>query len=84
MEARPAQYSGHKTRTGMTLLAIIAGVVGLILSGGFVHGIFTQLGEALIHSQSGHVQLSRAGYFEHGARSPEKYMIAAPNRYARK
>ncbi|MHB1231451.1 MAG: ABC transporter permease [Burkholderiales bacterium] len=68
----------HKARTGMTLLAIIAGVVGLILSGGFVHDIFTQLGEALIHSQSGHVQLSRAGYFEHGARSPEKYLITEP------
>ncbi|BBP05682.1 permease [Sulfuriferula plumbiphila] len=68
----------HKARTGMTLLAIIAGVVGLILSGGFVHDIFTQLGEALIHSQSGHVQLSRTGYFEHGARSPEKYLITEP------
>jgi len=68
----------HKARTGMTLLVIIAGVVGLILSGGFVHDIFTQLGEALIHSQSGHVQLSRAGYFEHGGRSPEKYLIAEP------
>lgn len=68
----------HKARTGMTLLVINAGVVGLILSGGFVHDIFTQLGEALIHSQSGHIQLSRAGYFECGARSPEKYLIADP------
>ena len=30
-----------RARTGMTLLAIIAGVVALILSGGFVHDIFT-------------------------------------------
>ena len=68
----------HKARTGMTLLAIIAGVVGLILSGGFVQDIFTQLGELLIHSQSGHVQLARDGYFERGARSPEKYVINNP------
>ena len=34
----------HKARTGMTLLAIIVGVVGLILSGGFVQDIFKQLG----------------------------------------
>lgn len=68
----------HKTRTGMTLLAIISGVIGLILSGGFVHDIFTQLGEVLIHSQSGHIQLSRTGYFERGARSPEKFLIADP------
>lgn len=65
----------HKARTGMTLLAIIAGVVGLILSGGFVHDIFTQLGEVLIHSQSGHIQVAREGYFEKGARSPEKYLM---------
>lgn len=65
----------HKARTGMTLLAIVAGVVGLMLSGGFVQDIFAQLGEALIHSQSGHLQLARTGYFERGARSPEKYLI---------
>lgn len=68
----------HKARNGMTLLAIIAGVVGLILSGGFVHDIYKQLGETLIHSQSGHLQLSRTGYFERGARSPEKFLISAP------
>jgi putative ABC transport system permease protein len=68
----------HRARTGMTLLAIIAGVVGLILSGGFVHDIFTQLGEFLIHSQSGHLQVARTGYFERGARSPEKYLIEHP------
>jgi len=68
----------HKARTGMTLLAIIVGVVGLILSGGFVQDIFKQLGEVLIHSQSGHLQVSRSGYFERGARNPEKYLISAP------
>jgi putative ABC transport system permease protein len=68
----------HKARTGMTLLAIVVGVASLILSGGFVQDIFRQLGEALIHSQSGHVQLSRSGYFERGARSPEKFLIADP------
>ena len=72
----------HKARNGMTLMAIIVGVVGLILSGGFVHDIFKQLGEVLIHSHSGHIQLSRSGYFESGARSPEKYLItdAEPRR----
>lgn len=68
----------HKARTGMTLLAIIAGVVGLILSGGFVQDIFTQLGEVLIHSQSGHMQLAKQGYFERGSHNPEKYLISDP------
>ena len=62
-------------RTAITLAAIVFGVIGLILSGGFVRDITYQLGEALIHSQSGHLQVSRAGYFTHGSRSPEKYRI---------
>lgn len=68
----------HKYRNGMTVLAIVTGVVGLILSGGFVQDIFVQLGDMLIHSQSGHLQVSRAGYFEHGARRPDKFLIADP------
>lgn len=68
----------HKARNGMTLMAIIVGVVGLVLSGGFVHDIYKQLGETLIHSQSGHLQVARSGYFERGTRSPEKYLISAP------
>lgn len=65
----------QKTRTGMTLSAIAFGVVGLILSAGFLSDIFIQLGEALIHSHSGHIQVSRIGYFTYGSRSPEKYLI---------
>ena len=48
----------HKARTGMTLAAIVFGVVGLIFSGGFVQDVYHQLGEAIIHSQSGHLQVS--------------------------
>jgi putative ABC transport system permease protein len=73
----------HKARSGMTLLAIITGIVGLILSGGFIRDIYTQLGEVLIHSQSGHLQIAKADYFEHGARSPEKYLINAPELFGK-
>lgn len=68
----------QKARTGMTFLAIITGIIGLILSGGFVHDIYIQLGELLIHSQSGHIQLSKEGYFKSGARKPEQYLISDP------
>lgn len=68
----------HRVRTGMTLAAIAFGVAALILSGGFVHDIYVQLGEALIHSQSGHVQIARAGYFGAGSRSPERYVLEDP------
>jgi putative ABC transport system permease protein len=67
----------HKARTALTLAAICFGVIGLMLSGGFVEDIFIQLGETSIHSQTGHLQLAKAGFFTHGSRSPEKY--AVPN-----
>jgi len=66
----------HRARTTMTLAAIAFGVAGLILSGGFVRDIFIQLGEALIHSQTGHLQVLRAGYIDAGSRAPEKYRLA--------
>ena len=65
----------HQLRTAMTLAAIIFGVVGLILSGGFVEDILIQLGEKTIHSQSGHLQISKTGFFAQGSRTPEKYII---------
>jgi putative ABC transport system permease protein len=69
----------QKTRTAMTLAAIVFGIAGLILSGGFVRDIFFQLGEMLIHSQSGHLQIMRIGYYGAGSRSPEKYTIENVN-----
>ncbi|HTE14829.1 MAG TPA: ABC transporter permease, partial [Burkholderiales bacterium] len=62
----------------MTLAAIVCGVVGLILAGGWVNDIFVQLGEALIHSQSGHLQVYKQGFYAAGSRAPEKYLIANP------
>jgi putative ABC transport system permease protein len=69
----------QKMHTAMTLGAIVFGVAGLVLAGGWVNDIFLQLGEALIHSQSGHAQLYKQGYFAAGSRSPEKYLIGNPD-----
>ena len=63
----------------MTLAAIVCGVAGLILGGGWVDDIFAQLGEALIHSQSGHLQVYKKGFYAAGSRAPEKYLIASPD-----
>jgi putative ABC transport system permease protein len=68
----------HRLRSAMTLAAIVVAVAGLILSGGFVEDIFLQLGEAVIHSQSGHLQVAKKGYFTEGSRQPERYLIADP------
>jgi putative ABC transport system permease protein len=68
----------------MTLAAIVVSVVALILSGGFVHDIFVQLGEAVIHSQSGHLQIAKQGFFAEGSRNPERYLIADGDAIARR
>jgi len=68
----------HRRRTATTLASIAFGAVGIILTGGFVQDIFDQLGEALIHSQTGHLQIYRQGYLEAGTRSPEKFFIEEP------
>ena len=66
----------NRGRSALSLAAIACGVVGLILSGGFVHDLIFQLGEAVIHSQSGHIQIAKHGYFEIGSRSPASYLIS--------
>lgn len=68
----------HKTRSALTLIAISFGVIGLILSGGFVADVFVQLAEATIHSQLGHVQVAKPGFFTQGTRKPYDYQIENP------
>ncbi len=74
----------QKVRTAMTLGVIIFGVVGLILSGGFVADMLVQLGETIIRSQSGHLQVLKAGYFAKGGRRPDQYLIHDPDALRRK
>ena len=68
----------QKARTAMTLLVIVFGVAGIILSGGFVEDIFIQLRDATIHSRLGHIQVYDKGYYELGRRDPYRYMIEEP------
>lgn len=72
----------QRLRTTMTLGAIAFGVMSLIISGGFVQDIYVQLGESIIHSQTGHVQVFHEGYLERGTRQPERYVIDQPSRLA--
>lgn len=68
----------QRMRSAGTLAAIGLGVAGLVLAGGFVQDIFIQLGEAVIHSQSGHIQIVRQGYREGRTRAPETFLIKEP------
>lgn len=69
----------QKARSAATLIAIAVGVAGLILAGGFVQDIFIQLGEAIIHAQTGHIQITKQGYREGKTRAPEAYLIEQPD-----
>lgn len=69
----------HRARSVATLAAIAIGVASLILAGGFINDIYIQLGEAIIHSQTGHIQVTRQGYNLGKNRSPEKYLIENPD-----
>lgn len=73
----------HKGRTGLTLASIVFGVAALILSGGFIEDTIVETGESMIHSYSGHLQVSRKGYWTFGSQSPEKYLIEAPEKLRR-
>jgi putative ABC transport system permease protein len=69
----------HRARTAATLAAISVGVIGLILASGFVRDIYLQLGEATIHSQTGHIQIYREGARESRNRAPEANLITDPD-----
>ena len=66
----------HKGRAASILAAVAFGTVGLTVSQGFVEDIFVQLGEAIVHSQTGHIQLAKGGYYTYGSHQPDKYLVA--------
>jgi len=68
----------HRLRTATTLAAVAFGVAAMILAGGFVRDLYFQLGESLIRSQSGHLQVGRPAIFAQGSRVPEQHLISSP------
>ncbi len=73
----------QRVRSLLTLIAIALGVAGIVLAGGFVEDVYVQLGEATIHSQVGHLQVSKRGYVERGIQRPLAFLIDNPDRTAR-
>ena len=71
----------QRSRTALTLAAIVFGVTSLILTAGFVQDFFIQLREATIHSQFGHLQVYKKGYYQEGRKNPYQYMINDPDKY---
>src|SRR3954462_10668173 len=65
----------QRTRTAMTLFAIVVGVTSLILAGGFVADMITQLGEAFIGSQTGHLQIATPAFFGSSNRPADELLL---------
>lgn len=62
-------------RTLVATLSVAGGVVAFLLAGGFIAWIFHDMREATIHSQLGHIQIVRPGYFEKGIADPYAYLL---------
>lgn len=68
----------QRGRSAMTVLAITLGVAALVLSGGFIKDTVDELADSMIYSQSGHLQVSRAGYREQGGRDLAAWQLPDP------
>lgn len=60
----------QRMRTALTLAAIVLGVIGLVLSEGFLNDSLLQVREQTIRSQLGHLQLFHIGYTANAGRDP--------------
>jgi putative ABC transport system permease protein len=69
----------NKRRTAITFLAIISGLIGIIVFGGYVENTYMGLREQMINTQLGHIQLFKKGYTEKGVTDPAKYLIEDPD-----
>ena len=62
-------------RTLVATLTVAFGIVAYLLAGGFIAWIFEQMREGTIHSQLGHIQIVRPGYFEKGIADPYAFLL---------
>ena len=58
-------------------LTVAGGIVAFLLAGGFINWIFHDMREATIHSQLGHIQVVRPGYFDNGISDPYSFLLPA-------
>lgn len=62
-------------RTLVAVATVSCGIVAFLLAGGFINWIFHDMREATIHSQLGHFQIVRPGYFEKGIADPYAFLL---------
>ncbi|MDR2112616.1 MAG: ABC transporter permease [Candidatus Accumulibacter sp.] len=71
-----ARNLGRNTqRTLVATLTVAFGIVAFLLAGGFIAWIFQEMRESAIHSQFGHLQIVRPGFFEKGIADPYAFLL---------
>ncbi|HEX5037522.1 MAG TPA: FtsX-like permease family protein [bacterium] len=65
----------NKRRTLLTLGVLIAGGAGLIVMGGYFENLMHNLGEKIIHAQTGHLQIDLKNYYKLGVTDPLGYLM---------
>jgi putative ABC transport system permease protein len=66
----------QRRRALFALVTIVGGIVAFLLAGGFIQWILKDMRESTIHSQLGHVQIVRPGFFEQGLADPYAYLLS--------
>lgn len=67
----------HRRRSAFAISAVAAGVIALLLAGGFIEWSLWYGREAVIRAQLGHFQVVRKGYYEEGVADPRNYLLPA-------
>lgn len=65
----------RKRRSALPLGAVAFGITALMIASGFIQDIFIDFRETTIHSQLGHMQIVRPGFFEAGKADPNAYLL---------
>lgn len=71
----------HRTRSLITIAAIAFGASAIIFVGGFFEDILYKMQESYIRAHTGHLQVSRRGFAEHGGAKPFEYLIDRPDEF---
>ncbi len=66
-----------RRRSILAMSAIGAGVIAIVLAGGFIEWTLWFGRESVIHSQLGHFRVFRPGYLESGFADPYRYLLPA-------
>lgn len=65
----------YRRRSLLALGTVGAAVIAFLLAGGFINWVLVSMREATIHSQLGHIQITRPGYFSKGLGDPYSYLL---------